>query len=181
MIADRQQNVRLQSIFAALYICIAILLAAVVAAAFQDILQHRDQVSNAAAMLKQLSQRPIAAGSQAQARQKGSAFLQSETLSLAGAALLQRVVEAVRQAGGKVVSSQVDVQGAQAKHGVVSLLISCEIDDKDLQKLLYDLEANTPFLFVERLSVSSAAAGENAFPGYLHVLLSVSGQWQRKS
>ena len=47
----------------------------------------------------------------------GSPFLEGQTLTVAGAALLQRVADAVTKVGGNVLSSQVDVQGVQAKDG----------------------------------------------------------------
>src|SRR5262245_42409305 len=45
----------------------------------------------------------------------GSRFLEGETVTVAGAALLQRVTAAVGRAGGTVQSSQVDVQGPESK------------------------------------------------------------------
>ena len=60
------------------------------------------------------------------------------------AALLQRVADAVTKVGGNVLSSQVDVQGVQAKEGYVSVLASCELDYAALQRLLYDLDAGMP-------------------------------------
>ena len=50
-------------------------------------------------------------------------------------------------------SSQVDLQGPQSKDGFVTLLISCEMEQPNLQKLLYDLEAGMPFLFIDQLVV----------------------------
>jgi len=47
-----------------------------------------------------------------------------------------------------------------------------------LQKLLYDLEAGQPFLFVDQLSVQAPASSSFSGEGKLRVLLSVSGQWQ---
>jgi general secretion pathway protein M len=89
--------------------------------------------------------------------------------------------EAVNQVGGNIQSSQVDVQGNQARDGLVSLLISCEVDQPALQKLLYDLEAGMPFLYVDQLDVQmpQAAAANEAVSGRLRVILGVSGQWRR--
>ena len=78
-----------------------------------------------------------------------------QTLTVAGAALLQRVADAVTKVGGNVLSSQVDVQGVQAKDGYVSVLASCEIEQAAMQRLLYDLEAGMPFLFVEQFVAQS--------------------------
>jgi hypothetical protein len=43
--------------------------------------------------------------------------------------------------------------GTQAKTGFVGLLVSCEMEQPSLQKLLYDLEAGMPFLFIDQLDV----------------------------
>jgi general secretion pathway protein M len=105
----------------------------------------------------------------------GSPFVQGQTVNVAGAALLQRVAASVTRIGGKIVSSQVDLQKADAKDGWIGLIVSCEIDQPALQKLLYDIEAGMPFLFIEQLVVDapeSTPAG-----GRLKIVLSVSGQW----
>ena len=105
----------------------------------------------------------------------GSPFLEGQTVTVAGAALLQRVADAVTRFGGNVLSSQVELQGTQAKDGYISLIASCEIDQTALQRLLYDVEAGMPFLFIDQLVAQApAAAGEG---GRMRVLLSVSGLW----
>ncbi len=121
---------------------------------------------------------PLAqAGASATGIPSGSPFLEGQTLTVAGAALLQRVADAVNKVGGSVLSSQVDVQGVQAKDGFVNVLASCEVDYTVLQRLLYDLEAGMPFLFIEQFAAqsSTAAAAES---GRMRLLLSVSGRWQ---
>ena len=65
----------------------------------------------------------------------GSPFLEGPTVEVAGAALQQRVVAAVKEAGGNVLSSQVDLQGSQAKQGYVSLSTSCEVGQDCLAAL----------------------------------------------
>src|SRR6185295_12857992 len=81
----------------------------------------------------------------------GTPFLEGPTVTVAGAALLQRVATAVGNVGGTIQSSQVDVAGIEAKNGLVGLVVSCEMEQPALQKLLYDLEAGMPFLFVDQL------------------------------
>jgi general secretion pathway protein M len=105
----------------------------------------------------------------------GSPFLQGATVNVAGAALLQRVAFAVNRIGGSVLSSQVDLQNTDAKDGWIGLVVSCEIDQASLQKLLYDVEAGMPFLFVDQLVVDAPSAETEG--GRLKILLSVSGQW----
>jgi general secretion pathway protein M len=112
----------------------------------------------------------------------GSPFLEGRTVTIAGAALQQRVVAAVNDAGGNVLSSQVDLQGSETKPGTVSLSANLEIEQSNLQQLLYEIETGMPFLFIDQLvvqmpqSASRIGSGEE-FPR-MRVQIDVSGQWQ---
>lgn len=108
----------------------------------------------------------------------GSPVLEGPTVTVAGAALLQRVAGAVTRFGGNVLSSQVDLQGAQSKNGFVKVSIDCELDQPSLQQLLYDLEAGVPFLFVDQLVAQAPETGMDALRSKMHVSILVSGQWQ---
>jgi general secretion pathway protein M len=112
----------------------------------------------------------------------GSPFLEGPTVEVAGAALQQRVVAAVREAGGNVQSSQVDLEGPQAKQGYVSLSANCEVGQGALQQLLYDLESGMPFLFIDQLVVqmpqSDGGARVETEGARMRVQIDVSGQWQ---
>ncbi len=101
-------------------------------------------------------------------------------MTVAGATLLQRVATAVGNVGGTIQSSQVDVLGTQAKDGFVGLVVSCEMEQPRLQKLLYDLEVGMPFLFVDQLDVQvpQATALAEGGTGRIRVVLGISGQWQ---
>ena len=99
-------------------------------------------------------------------------------MTVAGASLLQRVASAVTKVGGSVLSSQVELQGTQAKAGFVSVIASCEVDQPTLQKLLYDLEAGMPFLFIDQLVVQAPVESSTNQEGRMHIMLAVSGQWQ---
>jgi general secretion pathway protein M len=160
------------------YAGLVVVLLAVAASSLIDLLNQRASVAAAAAMLEQLEGRkPLSADKRPgdTAAPSGSAFLEGATVTVAGAALLQRVAAAVTKAGGNVLSSQLDVQGGpNAKAGFVSMVANCELEQSALQSLLYDLEAGMPFLFVDQLDIQVPAAGE----GKLRFLLGVSGQWQ---
>ena len=152
---------------------------------FAEILEQRQSVAAASDLLAQLEGRKAgargnAADPTAATVPTGSPFLEGQTLTVAGAALLQRVADAVTKVGGNVLSSQVDVQGVQAKDGYVSVLASCEVEQSALQRLLYDLEAGMPFLFVEQFVAQSAQTGTQApaAGGRMRLLLAVSGRWQ---
>jgi general secretion pathway protein M len=134
---------------------------------------------NAQALLDQIEGRgrPGARLPAAPAGMPGSPFLEGQTVTVAGAALQQRIGGAVKAVGGNVLSSQVDLQGVDAKKGFVSLTASCEVEQPALQQLLYDIEAGMPFLFVDQLTVQAPqATGTDA--ARMRVLIGVSGQWQ---
>ena len=151
--------------------------------ALSDLNERRLTLSASAGMLAQLERRDLARPAPTgddEAPPQGSAFLDGETVTVAGAVLLQRVVGAVTRAGGNVVSSQVELQGSQFKDGRVGIIASCEIDEPRLQEVLYNLEAGMPFLFVEQLVAQPVAATPDA-GSRIRVLLTVSGQWRGAS
>jgi len=164
---------------AAVYAGLVLALLAMVVSSVVDLLGQRAAVDASATMLEQLEGRkaPPAGGRSAEvAMPSGSAFLEGATVTVAGAALLQRVAGAVTKHGGNVVSSQLDVQGTQAKAGFVSMIASCELEQRSLQPLIYDLEAGMPFLFIDQLAVQAPTTSSGE--GKLRILLAVSGQWQ---
>ena len=108
----------------------------------------------------------------------GSPFIEGQTITVAGAALQQRVGSAVAKAGGAVLSSQIVVDGPQAKDGFVSLTANVEIAQQGLQPLLYDLEAGMPYLFVDTVAIQSPQAFGEAESARMRVIVGVSGQWQ---
>jgi general secretion pathway protein M len=154
--------------------------------ALADIVQRRTDLAAASDMLDRLEGRRRPAGGAASQGHipTGSPFLEGPTLTVAGAAILQRVGNTVRQFGGNVLSSQVELEGTQSKDGLISVTISCELDQPQLQQLLYDLEAGMPFLFVEQLvaqapqGIAGGGGVTGSEAGRLRVLLAVSGQWQ---
>jgi general secretion pathway protein M len=162
----------------AAYAGLVAMLLAIAASSLIDLFNQRASVVAAAAMLEQLEGRkPLSADQRPgeSGAPSGSVFLEGATVTVAGAALLQRVAAAVTKAGGNVLSSQLDVQGGpNAKAGFVSMVANCELEQSALQSLLYDLEAGMPFLFVDQLDIQVPTAGE----GRLRFLLGVSGQWQ---
>jgi len=163
----------------AVYAGLLCILLVTIFSSIADMFSQQATVNASAAMLEQLEGRkaPAKGARPGDARTPvGSAFLEGATVTVAGAALLQRVAAAVTKQGGNILSSQLDVQGPHAKGGFVSMVASCELDQAALQPLLYDLEAGMPFLFVDQLDVQTATASGGE--GKLRILLGVSGQWQ---
>jgi general secretion pathway protein M len=164
---------------AAAYAGLLIVLLAMIVSSIVDMLDQQAALASSAAMLEQLEGRkaPAPGGRSAEAGMpSGSAFLEGATVTVAGAALLQRVAGTVTKLGGNVLSSQLDVQGTHARAGFVSMVASCELDQPALQPLIYDLEAGMPFLFIDQLSVQAPTTSSGE--GKLRILLAVSGQWQ---
>jgi len=150
--------------------------------AVSDIVGQREHLSQTADLLDQLrGRKPRGTEAAALAAEHpGTPFLEGPTVTVAGATLLQRVAAAVANVGGTIQSSQVDVLGTQARDGFVGLVVSCEMEQPSLQKLLYDLEAGMPFLYIDQLDVQvpqTTAANESG-SGRVRVVLGVSGQWQ---
>jgi general secretion pathway protein M len=164
------------------YVVAVVVLLAMAWSGVADILDRRHAIAASTDLLAQLEGRKpsslAVAGASAAQVPAGSPFLEGQTLTVAGAALLQRVADAVNKVGGNVLSSQVDVQGVQAKDGFVNVLASCELDHAALQRLLYDLEAGMPFLFLEQVVAQSPQTASPQEGGRMRLLLAVSGRWQ---
>jgi general secretion pathway protein M len=108
-------------------------------------------------------------------RPPGSPFLEGQTLTTASAALLQRITTIITNAGGTLVSTEIVQRGTQSKDGYVTALANCEIEQESLQKVLYEIEAGLPYLFIDQLQIQApleAGQGER-----LRLLLGVTGFW----
>jgi general secretion pathway protein M len=163
------------------YIALMTAFAVAIWGAVAGLLEHRAGVTAARKVLEQMERRKPASNNAPDGGTivpPGSAFLEGPTVTVAGAALMQRVAAAVTKAGGTILSSQVELQGPQSKPGFIGVIASCELDQSDLQQLLYDLEAGMPFLFVEQLAVQAPSAASGTREGRLRVQLTVYGQWQ---
>lgn len=181
MNANRRSNLNAMQRPAAVAIYIGLIgvFIALIFVTISTIGERRATVAAAENMLAQLEGRSVFAhkddGSPLGTPPTGSPFLEGQTVNVAGAALLQRVATAVNQIGGSVLSSQVDLQKADAKDGWIGLVVSCEIEQAGLQKLLYDIEAGMPFLFIDQLVVDAPTVGVDN--SRMRVLLAVSGRW----
>ena len=140
-----------------------------------DLFGQYSTYNERADVLARLQQRArsLANSADAKAWPPGSPFLEGQTETVASAALLQRITNAVTEAGGNLVSSEVDRSGARDKESYQRVTATCDIDEVGLQRLLYDLEANMPFLVVESLMVQSRASQS----GRLQAQVRVAGRW----
>jgi general secretion pathway protein M len=141
---------------------------------------QRYQASNAA--LETLARfqnlrRASNSGSNTEGWPAGSPFLEGTTVTLASAALLQRITTAITQAGGSVVSSEVEPQAQRPRDDYVKATATYEVTQvAALQQLLHDLEAGMPFLFIDQLVVEAAPSSDKG--ERMRVRLAVSGQWR---
>lgn len=159
------------------YGCIIMLLAASAFLSGKRLFEQQASVDNLTELMSRLQGRGPAA-SRGGTVDTGSFFLEGGSVTIAGAALLQKIVGTVTRHGGNVLSSQLDMQGAAARDGLLTVVLSCELDQPALQKVIYDIEAGTPFLFIEQLDVQAGSSSVDASDKRLRVLLSVSGQWR---
>jgi general secretion pathway protein M len=147
-----------------------------------DLRSKSEEIAAAGAQLEQLSNRsrpkPPASISSA-ASMSGSPFLAAQTITIAGAALQERIAAAVAKAGGTLVSSEVDLEGAEAKNGFVRLSASAEVSQPAVQRLLYDIEAGMPYLFIDELSIQSPVEFGESETGRMRMTVAVVGQWRR--
>ena len=177
------RNLRPAPFVAALgYAALLLVFAYLVWGAVSDVLEERAAVAAAGDLLSRMEGRspppstPTATPDDSPAT--GSAFLEGATVTVAAAALLQRVARAVARRGGNIVSSQVDLQSGQSNASFVGITVNLEIEEPRLQQLLYDLEAGMPFIFVDQLVVQAPLAASVTQRGKMRVLLGVSSQWQ---
>lgn len=159
------------------YVGLVVALVCLVCSSMMDILDRRAALAAATETLAQLEgRRPLSPNSAGvpDGPPAGSPFLEGPTVTVAGAALLQRVASAVNRAGGNVLSSQVEFEGTQSKAGFVAVTVASDVEQPALQQVLYDLEAGMPYLFVDQLAAQTSAESQ----GRMRVVLTVSGQWQ---
>lgn len=107
-----------------------------------------------------------------------SPFLEGDSLTIAGAALQKRATGAVEEAGGNVLSAHADLQEDRSESEQITLTISFEIEQGGLQKMLYDIETGTPYLFIDRLAIQSPESPQGD-ASRLKITMNVVGQWQQ--
>ena len=179
--STRRAPMRYPSIAVAGYVLTVAALILIAGTSLADLYDRHVAVRSATELLKQLEARNAisrSANPSGNPGPEGSPLIEGQTVTVAGASLLQRVAGAVTRVGGNVLSSQVDVSGTAARQNFVSLLASCELDQPALGQLLYDIEAGMPFLFVDQLTVQAPPSIGRDDRRRLRIMLGVSGQWQ---
>jgi hypothetical protein len=104
-------------------------------------------------------------------------FLEGGNFALASNSLQQRVVSLVEQSGGTLITVGVDppsVDGEASRRVIVQAV--AQMSNDGLQEILYRLESETPFVFVESLTATKAStqgAGETEEAGKQPLRLAV--------
>ena len=170
---------RYPSISALSYVALVAILILTGVLALVDIGERHRALNASAEILARLQRRAPSFSSEASwatdSIPAGSPFLEGQTVTVASAALLQRLTVAITSAGGQIVSSEVAPQDERSRDGFVSVIANCQLEEAALQHLLYDIEAGMPFLFVDHIVAEAPAPGNEG--GRMHVLIGVSGLW----
>jgi general secretion pathway protein M len=143
-----------------------------------DLKSKSERVARAQARLDEFAARSPRASASAPLEANRSPFLEGRTVTVAGAALEQRMSEAVGKAGGDLLSAQVELDGSDAKQGFIALTTSLQVRQPALQDLLYDIEAGLPYLFIDKLSIQSPEDFGEPETGLMRITMTVAGQWR---
>ncbi len=169
-------NAAARRALSALGLCAAVALALGAAAATALALrQAQGDVALLGAEAQALQARETRLGRGRGGDRNAAPFFQARSITLAGAALQQRIEAAISAAHGRLISSKVDV-APRGGANRIDLSAELTIAENDMQALLFDLETGRPYLFVDAFE---ARAPEGAGTQGLRVSLSVSGQWSR--
>lgn len=168
------------TVAAAAYAALVLMLATSTIFSIKTVLDQKAAVDAARDTVSRIAARaPAGAGTvTGEGTSRASYFLEGATVTVAGAALLQHLVATVTRFGGNVGSSQVELQGPQARDGFLSATVNCEMEQTALQQVLYELESGMPFLFIDQLDAQVAGGTSGSPTGRLRVQLTVSGQWK---
>jgi general secretion pathway protein M len=172
---------RRQALAVVAYVAVVISPLAISLLLIADIRDKAAEIAAAQMRLDELSERSrlrLSGTTASNPGVSGSPFLDGQTITVAGAALEQRLEAAVAKAGGALMSSQVELDGPDAKNGFVGLTASVEVSQPAVQTILYDIEAGMPYLFVDKLSIQSPEVFGEPETGRMRMTVGVVGQWR---
>jgi general secretion pathway protein M len=153
---------RRQALAVVAYVGLVIALLAVSVLLVVDLRDKSAEIAAAQMRLDQLSERSrssLSASNTSNAGPSGSPFLDGKTITIAGAALQQRIEAAVAKADGLLTSSQLELDGPDAKNGFVNL-------------------TGMPYVFVDKLSIQSPEVFGEPESGRMRMTIGVAGQWR---
>ncbi|MCU7919542.1 MAG: type II secretion system protein M [Candidatus Thiodiazotropha sp. (ex Epidulcina cf. delphinae)] len=97
-------------------------------------------------------------------RQSDKRYLQSETDSLAKAELQRRVKQVVASGKGDILSSQVERSEQEDGFNRVAIRVRMKSTLEEMMALVYRLETETPYLFVDDITVRSRLVTRRRLP-----------------
>jgi general secretion pathway protein M len=143
-----------------------------------DLKGRSDRVAQASLRFDQLSRRSPRLPPRTPDETGQSLFLSGRTMTIAAATLEQRIKDTVEKSGGALTSSQVEPDGPNAKDGFVRFTASIEVDQPGIQSILYEIEAGTPYLFIDKLSIQSPEDFGEPEGNHFRMTLAVVGLWR---
>lgn len=112
-------------------------------------------------------------------RSSDEGYLEGENETLVAAQLQNRVRSVIQESGAKLASTQVLPGADEEGFRRIAVRVSMACTMADLQKILYELEAGRPYLFLDNVDVSGEQArrriGEPASREELNVSFDVFG------
>jgi len=169
-----------------LYGALLLACAATIDSTLENLAATRERTDAARAQLARLEARNAAAAIAATPAgvdeiPAGAAFVPGDKVSAASAELQRRVSEIVARAGGSVLSSLVERQPGDGPVAGLSMSIDCDIDQTGLRRMLYDIEASAPFLFIDAMTIKARTdPAESAADPRLRVSLRVGANWKAR-
>lgn len=97
--------------------------------------------------------------------QQEERFFARDTAALASADLQTRIKQAVTDAGGELISTQVIPERKEEQFSRVAVKVRMTGSTIALRDVLYAFEANTPVLFIENLNIRPIRVGQPVAPG----------------
>lgn len=86
---------------------------------------------------------------------KSDALLSGESVALVGAQLQARLKQIIREAGGRLETTQMLSSEQDASLEKIMVRASMSVSTKTLQKILYVLETQRPYLFIDQLDIKT--------------------------
>lgn len=175
---DRELLLSLGALGALLVVCVSVLGFSLQArfAAAQELDARSEVLSQLEAHIKARNARP-----ESSAVAPAAAFLTASTQGLAGAqfeAYLQQMAAAQH---ATVISSGLDSSRHEDRPDSIRLQATLDMNLEALQRMLYQLESGTPYVFVDSLSVQIPGGGarQAVEDPLLRVTLGLRAIWQR--
>lgn len=148
----------------AVAILVLLVLAAMAAVAVPVVLLHRHYDTAIERMTRQWqtqtafnARRTDMAGAleALKAREPRKLFLKGTTAALAAAELQDAVKQAVEAQGGRVISVQGLANKEESGYRVSAATFQLNVNNVNLRRVLFALEAHTPYLFIDNVSIRS--------------------------